>query len=245
MQGDVKSKPILFNTAMVQAILDGRKTMTRRVVKPQPNHHYDDDCTKPGYFNSGGNEWACKQCGGEIAPFTGKSKMKAPYQVGDVLWVRETWRVEEARQIARICIIEYKAGGETKLIEEIIALPTTEGRWRPSIHMPREAARIFLKVSDVRVERLRDITEEQALKEGIVAWTKDGWRKKYAPADSEGDGPNCKWADCPREYKKAMEKLWDSTIKKKDLDQFGWDANPFVWAVEFERLPINEVVKNA
>lgn len=213
-------KPILFNTAMVQAILDGRKTVTRRVVKP---------IKRKGTFIE--EDFAGRPCEWVYTGIDSKRLVKMcepPYQVGDILWVREAYNADWCDHVI------YKADGGSA----IEAGYSREPKWTPSIHMPKEAARIFLKVTDVRVERLQDITEEHALKEGIVAWTKDGWQYKYAPADSEGDGPNCKWTDCPREYKKAMEKLWNSTIKKKDLGEFGWDANPWVFVYEFERCPV-------
>lgn len=103
-------------------------------------------------------------------------------------------------------------------------------RWHPSIHMPKEAARIWLKVTDVRVERLQDITEEQACMEGTDPWDEvcyenNGWHPTFSDPDSGGD-PN---------MVDGFHKLWNSTIKKSDLDRYGWDANPWVWVIEFER----------
>lgn len=208
MLENIKSKPILFNTAMVQAILDGRKTVTRRVIKPHREAIIE-------------NVWLDKEDGEVVVVYNDnnhigeKGYVKPKYQVGDILWVRETWRVEEARQMARICIIEYKAGGETKLVEEIIALPTTEGRWRPSIHMPKEAARIFLKVTDVRVERLQEIDKFWS------SYEKEGMRNKNENISIE--------------MKERFIDVWNSTIKTKNHEEFGWDANPWVFVYEFER----------
>ena len=101
---------------------------------------------------------------------------------------------------------------------------------RPSIHMPKEAARIWLKVTDVRVERLQEITEEQACMEGTDPWDEvcyenNGWHPTFSDPDSGGD-PN---------MVDGFHKLWNSTIKKSDIDRYGWDANPWVWVIEFER----------
>lgn len=125
------TKPILFNTQMVRAILDGRKTCTRRIVKPQPTAHYGVQCIKP------------------------------PYQPGDILYVRETWslRFDGEKYF-------YRADKNTSR-EEKRLLDYNDVKWRPSIHMPKEAARIWLKVTNVRVERLQDISGEDLIKEGI------------------------------------------------------------------------------
>ena len=105
-----------------------------------------------------------------------------------------------------------------------------DARWHPSIHMPKEAARIWLKVTDVRVERLQEITEKQACMEGTDPWDEvcyenNGWHPTFSDPDSGGD-PN---------MIDGFHKLWNSTIKKSDLDRYGWDANPYVWVISFER----------
>lgn len=174
-------KPILFNTEMVRAILDGRKTVTRRCVK----FLHGENPNWTGYIKdglmlyNGRNEPCCKN---------------PPYKPGDILYVRETF-VQPARHI-----FWYKADDN-----DFLKNCTT---WRTSIHMPKEAARIWLKVTDVRVERLQEITDEQAEKEGCCDYT------------STSNG---------------FCHLWDSTIKKSDLDCYGWNANPWVWVIEFER----------
>lgn len=178
-------KPILFNTEMVRAILDGRKSCTRRVVKPQPTARYGAQCIKP------------------------------PYQPGDILYVRETFYEDED------CIF-YKADNE-KLTgyrnmrgEDIVV------KWHPSIHMPKEAARIWLKVTNVRVERLQDITVDGCHREGINIETS---------AVTDGETLN-------RNHDFSLEKfetLWDSTVKKSNINRYGWNANPWVWLIEFER----------
>ncbi|MEA4805106.1 hypothetical protein [Acetobacterium wieringae] len=204
MQGDVKSKPILFNTAMVQAILNGRKTVTRRVVKP---------IKRKGTFIE--EDFAGRPCEWVYTGIDSKRLVKMcepPYQVGDVLWVREAFNTDWCDHVI------YKSDGGSA----IEAGYSREPKWRPSIHMPKKAARIFLKVTDVRVERLQDITLEGCISEGISD-DYNATSEKHHEALAE------------RAYPVIFSELWDSTIKKKDLDEFGWDASPWVWVVEFER----------
>ena len=193
--------PILFNTEMVQAILEGRKDATRRILKLPSCVRKNKNDTYTLFA-----EGTCyeNQSMESILPY-----LKAPYQPGYILYVRETWcsRYDGEKYF-------YLADKCTKR-EEKRLLDYGEAKWRPSIHMPKEAARIFLKVKDVRVERLQDITEKQAETEGI-----NGSEALY-------DG-----------YIDAREKfaeLWDSTIKKSDMERYSWSANPWVWVIEFER----------
>lgn len=210
----LKAKPILFNTEMVRAILDGRKTVTRRVVKPQP-----------AVLNS------------LVIP---------PYKVGDILYVRETWRIWKAHRYDADAFVDFRAGGYGTILrfthgctdlanrddyDLFIRKWGVDGKWHPSIHMPKEAARIFLRVTNVRVERLQDITDDDCMAEGICSWSKDGKLYKYYLADEEGDYPACEWSECPKTPQAAMQRIWDSTIKKSDLDRYGWNANPFVWVI--------------
>lgn len=181
-------KPILFNTEMVRAILDDRKTCTRRLVKFLPG----ENPKWTGYLKDG------------LMLYNGKNELcirKVPYQPGDILYVRETF-VQAAAHI-----FWYKADNKNFL--------SKCKAWKPSIHMPKEAARIFLKVTDVRVERLQEIDIDGICNEGLPSMS------VYA-----GD------MDIALEEWKI---LWDSTIKKSDLDRYGWDANPYVWVIEFER----------
>ena len=216
-------KPILFNTEMVRAILDGRKTCTRRLVKPQPDEKHifplgfvTDSTEKKevGCFGFAANEY-----GGSI------QYVKPPYRYapGDILYVRETWhkytkRIGKGESCRLAEFYGYKAS--------VANSEDAEEPWHSSIHMPKEAARIWLKVTDVRVERLQEISEDGAVKEGIyVANCKDC----NAPFGCDA---------CPDEgYDEIDEfaELWDSTIKKSDIDRYGWDANPWVWVIEFER----------
>lgn len=198
-------KPILFNTDMVRAILEGRKTVTRRVVKF--NHGQNPQWT--GYIPDGHVLY-----GSNNIPAA-----KAPYRPGDILYVRETW----AKSMAGTYI--YKST-DTPLILD---------RWLPSIHMPKEAARLFLRVTDVRVERLQDITDEQAKAEGVQGFFLGMGESGYAVrADSNTfyEGPVG-----------AFASLWNSTIKPADRNQCGWEANPWVWVINFERISCDEAQK--
>lgn len=209
-------KPILFNTEMVRAILDGRKTCTRRLVKPQP----DGKHTFPLGFVTDSTEkkevgcfgFGIDECGGSI------KYIKPPYQPGDTMYVRETWMDYAG-------LTMYKADCD---IYRLDSLNFAGFGWKPSIHMPKEAARIWLKVTDVRVERLQDITPKGAESEGIG-------NLFY---DDIGYGEKNYGTEVDPEYgitKEQFAWLWESTIKKSDLDCYGWDANPWVWVIEFER----------
>lgn len=202
-------KPILFNTEMVRAILDGRKTCTRRVVKTRRK----DAC---GFY-------VTKRPDGSFAGIYEydedermfENQLIPPYKPGDVLYVRETWGEGYAEGT-----YIYKA--DDKLAELPTFKKTSKILYHPSIHMPKKAARIWLKVTDVRVERLQDIDGKGCLKEGI----------EEEPLKYVGD-----------EFVKGMfHDLWDSTIKKSDLDRYGWAANPWVWVIEFERCEKPEEV---
>lgn len=141
---------------------------------------------------------------------------KVPYRPGDILYVRETWAAW-SRTYGAVPVLYYKADGDAP-----------DGiKWRPSIHMPREAARIFLRVTDVRVERLQDITEEQARAEGAI----DNRHFLHSP-DNEYETLHS-----AREH---FAGIWDSTIKPADHDLYGWDANPWVWVIEFEQISREE-----
>ena len=202
-------KPILFNTDMVRAILDGRKTVTRQAVKPQPQGYFEvNDNPLYIYDMSFGN--------GRIYP---------PYQQDDIMYVKETWhkykkRIGKGKSCYMAEFYGYKAS--------IANSEDSDEKWRPSIHMPKEAVRIWLKVIGVRVERLQDITEKQAKAEGFepVMSTKDS--SFYTPWQGPPVG-NFKY-------------FWNYTIKKKDLPLYGWNANPWVWVIEFEQCKKTEEI---
>jgi hypothetical protein len=211
-------KPIIFSTLMVQAILDGRKTQTRRVINPsrkQINFMGDMDIRSLVRPDESTEEWL--QLRSENgSPVT---CIKVPYQLGDILWVRETWAEVSSG------IIEYKATYKEPYTGSAeIDHIGNKIKWRPSIHMPREAARIFLRVKNVRVERLRDITEEDARDEGILL--------SYGASDKRV----CRFQN----YRDAFRALWDDLNKKRG---YGWNMNPWVWVVEFERISKDEAYK--
>ncbi len=192
-------KPILFNTEMVRAILDGRKDATRRIVKG----FIPDDAvwgytafTPKGYIS----------CRGTFADGYGEKFFKLPCESGDILYVRETWKEAPKGYY-------YYEDWQKDDIADVT-------KWNPSIHMPKEAARIWLKVTDVRVERLQEITEVQAQAEGCNSGLLTG------ACTARGQ----------------FEDLWNSTVKKSDIDRYGWDANPWVWVIEFERCEKQEEI---
>ena len=189
-------KPILFNTEMVRAILDGRKTTTRRIVKFNFNKVYTTACAYGRWNESYG-----KTLPSHLIEWYVKSKAKPPYQIGDVLYVRETFCSAYDGE-SYFFLADKCTGREQKKL-----LDYDDVRWHPSLHMPKEAARIFLKVTNVRAERLQDITEEQAIKEGA---SKIGGILDF-------------------------KMIWEDTLKKDNYAAYRWNANPFVWVVEFER----------
>lgn len=226
-------KPILFNTEMVRAILDGRKTCTRRLVR----------------FLSGENPQWTGYIRDGLMLYNGKNEpcvRKAPYQPGDVLYIRETWTEECEKYYYRadydsdyLDPCETLSGGYPASCRnhpgcDGCMATSTRIHWRPPIHMPKEAARIWLKVTDVKVERLQEMKPVDVIKEGaypdcwdcLNTYEESGSQCCYGTEEqcSQCDGVMMEW-----------EKLWNSTIKKSDLDCYGWNANPWVWVIEFER----------
>lgn len=225
-------KPILFSTQMVHAILEGRKTQTRRVIKnetiqadtsnirfvgnsndieiPRPAIKYDDRVWYMWNFEHTNAISIVERC---------------PIKVGDILWVRETYRpVEQDYGPPRF---EYKA---TETIN-------TDERWKPSIFMPKDACRIFLKMNNVRVEQLNDISDEDAINEGILPLLMSGaqfathgqlyknYLERYVSRFQDGVYP-----------KLSFKTLWESIN-----GLYSWGKNPFVWVYEFERVEKPEV----
>ena len=220
-------KPILFNTEMVLAILDGRKTCTRRICKDANEYTVPD----MEFYNADKRTYA-------VHNFADKEQMEqlstaertCPICPGDILYVRETWEHFDC------CCCEGDEHGNCYQEPQQNVLNKSYGcymyratdeiygdaRWHPSIHMPKEAARIWLKVTDVRVERLQEITVDGCHREGINIETS---------AVTDGETLN-------RNHDFSLEKfeiLWDSTVKKSDIDRYGWGANPWVCVIEFER----------
>ena len=226
-------KPILFSTEMVKAILEGRKTQTRRVITNLYDRNkffklVDSLNGKKGLYAGFYKDSDVFTYEGTI--HTDAVYSKAKYQAGDILWVRETWGISNFNEENYSVNVVYRADGKevgheiilpegkfTKLYDSMTASCSD---WRPSIHMPKEAARIFLKVKDVKVERLNDITEKDAIKEGFI----NTFGFIHSP-DNVYDLPpttaRCKFiADFCRIY------------AKDELDTYN---NPWVWVIEFER----------
>ena len=216
------AKPILFNTDMVKAILDDRKTKTSRLLKPQP-------IFKNGLWTIDGAGWSDNFS--SVWVIHGHSiynNMK--YKPSDYLYVRETWSTQRSNE----CIgsqtgrcpydsCETAPGpcfGKEYIYKATDRLDSSYEKWHPSIHMPKAAARIFLQVKDVCVKRLQNMTLDDFIAEGIVL-------RPEAFNDPE---------NAYLQAKKLFTSLWDSTIPKKILDEYGWNANPWVWVYDFERI---------
>jgi hypothetical protein len=248
----VKERPILFSAPMVRAILEGRKTVTRRAVKPLQQPELMEDGTwfavaqshrRYGFGVSGPDARSCAEA---LA-----ASQCCPYgKPGDRLWVRETWYcdhsdvqrgpylqpadmvdLDQAREDGDLV---YAADGLTPYEQE---QPT----WKPSIHTPRWVSRILLEITAVRVERLQDISDEQAQAEGIIPvpkTTEDShqfWRNYHL----SGDG-----TFCVRTPKESFKSLWchvaGGSFPKDEAaykaSPHSWDANPWVWVVEFKQV---------
>lgn len=206
--------PILFNTDMVRAILDGSKTVTRRVIKKSQC----DLLNKTAPCDLQRDDMYALWHSMTDAEFI-KSLYTPPYQPGDILYVRESYCPNYFDEH----IAGYRSGDNMRgnrnaykadYHKEIIGDAVPEPKWKPSIHMPKEAARIWLKVTGVRVERLQEITEHEAEKEGFC-----------------DDAEYCTGNTARGHF----AELWNHTIKKSDLGRYGWDANPWVWVIGFER----------
>lgn len=244
-----KVLPILFNTDMVQAILDGRKTATRRAVKYKYSNtemklrtdkygtrlieiQKDIEGETHGK-NPDGGTWH------KLLPYIEK---KSPCKKGDILYVRETWafipcigcngdyiragapmncydyqavEYDDGNNISDGCFVYRTDYGDT----EDDSFPPSTFKWRPSIHMPKQAARIWLKVMDVRVERLQEMNTGDFLEEGVVI-------RPEAYNDPE---------NAYQQAKTEFIRIWNSTIKKQDMEMYGWDTSPWVWVIEFKR----------
>lgn len=184
-------KPIIFSTPRVRAILDGKKTQTRRVIKI-------DDAPE---------NWKISIAGTSIVRIEPYDVKLPRYAAGDILYVRETWADVFGKY-------EYRADySESENTYRVKRYGTTIAKWRPSIHMPREAARIFLRVTNVRVERLQAITYDDCLREGL-------W-------DNGTDVDTLA----------AFQELWQNLNAKRG---YGWEINPWVWVIEFEREEVEE-----
>ena len=214
-------KPIIFSTENVKALLDGRKTMARLPIKHQPD--------KSAQFKQISCGWACFEID------IGMWNIMLPHQPGDVLWVRETF----ARHNKGVA---YKADSDQRKIKIL------KGFWEPPLHMPREDARLFLRVTDVRVERVQDISEEDAIREGIM-YTDFGMNEDMGKLSVDGGetfhelkprhypgyhaGGATNPSQCVYTARSAFAGEWDDRNAKRG---YGWDTNPFCWVIEFKRI---------
>ncbi len=248
----MRELPIIFSAPMVRAILEGRKTVTRRVVKPQPTLPTDRWVSDSG----GSGKWMAEG----PSPPTGGTRQTMPWklcpygQPGDRLWVRETWQYFGFSDEGEPCICYLADHGrewphvpqsEVDKVDCIwadlsdpgnfsISGRACDNRWRPSIHMPRWASRITLEVTSVRVERLKDITPAQILAEGVqIPSTTEGQAlidisTKHGPAHFL---PKLSGATTDALLRAHWAALW---VSISGIDS--WNANPWVWVVEFQRI---------
>ena len=214
-------KPILFSTPMVQAVLAGRKTQTRRLIKEAAGWDSNWKVSPIDEEHLDGVQRYEMSCGTQYSLPWFKSK----YQPGDILYVRETWQV-----------VRYAPPGSSQLQDlYVFKADTTDfgeyeiTKWKPSLFMPKAAARIFLQVTDVRAERLQDITEENAIAEGVESFLEHNGRlyRDYSidPEDNEGH-------NYFRNQIHSFKSLWDSINKKTSP----WENNDWVWVYSFEKI---------
>jgi hypothetical protein len=230
-------KPILFSTPMVQAILDGSKTMTRRVCKPVIEH----DVVRIDVMKNG--DWYFKKYLG-YRPCSGHdisgTICRPPYKLGDVLWVRETWtcirNIDNGHEDYFYAAnkLDYDTVSTTYLCDDEGFETGRPFPWKPSIHMPKKLARLFLRVTDVRAERVQDITEADSIAEGIEWFEKSKMATCFVKGINQG---NTAIGSTAVEVYKC---LWDSLNVKRG---YGWDKNPWVWVYTFERISKEEADK--
>jgi hypothetical protein len=207
-------KPAIFNTAMVRSILDGLKTQTRRSITVHEKCVIENTYKEDGYL---------------FVDFDGRVPKKAPYKVGDIIYVRETWGTCN----------EYELFGNgfpnpAKVIKKHVVYradnvsPPDDGKWKPSIHMPKEYARLFLRVKDVRVERLNEISDDDAKAEGV-----NGSMCRNSCTYSNPDAyDDCMYCDIT--HRCHFRYLWESIYGDGSFD------NGYVWVIEFERISKEE-----
>ncbi len=227
----------MFNTDMVIANLEGRKTMTRRIIKPQPDDSGLHNHTRyPMSLNSTMDGWW------GVTEETGEDKkFKCPYgEPGDLLWARETWMYNDDTNIP------YAFKADAVLDYTIEYQERMKGLWKPSIHMPKEAARLWMRVARVFVERLYDISATDAANEGVNRWNEDFVSE---PGAVQADYENYMWRDDPNyeDYNfpsyanpvSSFFSLWEKINGKESLL-----SNPWVWAIEYEILSTTGKPKN-
>lgn len=204
----MKEHPILFSSEMVKAILEGRKTQTRRVIKPQPT----DDAT---WAKHGSKHSATFYR--DIPVMLACLATESPYgQIGDVLWVRETWQAQEGGGKWWHEVKEHRELYNWCWTNPVMpSFDATPPRWLPGRFMPRAACRLRLEIVNIRAERVRNITPMECIKEGIARSIADA---VFIRADEE---------------KEKFHTLWDSINAKRG---YGWDTNPYVWVIEFRPI---------
>lgn len=205
----MSEKPILFNTEMVKAIIEGRKTVTRRIIKDVKDMDFIGFVSYSVPKGDEGKAAFGKGSFKDISNAIINKYVRPPYKLGDILYVRETWFIgdilDEDETIKDRGVVLYRADERREDIDyESI-------QWKPSIHMPKKYARTYLRVTKVKAERLLVITEKDIQREGI--------KEEFPPLAED-----------------EFRKLWDSTIKNEDIKTYGYKANPWVWVIEFERI---------
>lgn len=196
---EIQERPIIFNQEMVKAILEGRKSQTRRVIKPQPFDILGDE---DEYIHCVGNDYK-------------KYNIKIPYRIGQKLWVREIFGIDWENKAF------YKEAYNRRRVEAGY-LPRFKKHpcWKSSIFMPKKYARIWLKVIDIRVEKIQDISENDCIKEGVKMCY---WYRNLKGEDVTFNS----------KYKMGFANLWDNINAKHG---YGWEENPFCWVIEFKRI---------
>ncbi|QZA71219.1 RNA-binding protein [Pantoea phage AH07] len=231
----MRERPILFKADMVGAVLDGRKTQTRRIIQSpaknmQASGHKVIEYREPGDKWYGEHVFSMRNQSGTWCDYTKEQFLaKCPFgAVGDRLWVRETFRVHS--RATDVATLVYKASEQQSWTQQTHRVPIQKcnkpavvDTWTPSIHMPRCASRITLEITGVRVERLQDISEEDALAEGVIPEPCDHIRRSCEEIGCCGDTA-----------KGEFGALWKSIY-----DDDNWQTNPWVWVVEFERVEVD------
>lgn len=229
----MKERPIIFNDDMVRAIRDGRKTQTRRIIKPQPTLSESTGFNWKGYAYGIGSSRK-----DTVRNFANCLKTCPFGQVGDQLWVRETWQgplvdyddaysmFKDPTPYQKVENCVYRADGGP-CPEFTDADDELRQGWRPSIHMPRWACRILLEITAVRVERLNEINPNDAAREGLVQLPASG---RYCI--SQGDQY---FGGASHDAREVFSWLWASIYGDES-----WNTNPWVWVIEFKRVEVND-----